>query len=141
MRPLFLSAAALILMAGQGIQGLVSGLISDCGCNGEPCVGYKFQDPSSNLNKVTDGLKITATAEDCRQFCKENYLGQAEYFAWINGQVEEKNKYLIGACFCKRNTGDKAGEEAKGVTTFKLCPGMHISLLSAEQISFIRSQS
>merc|ERR1711879_482015 len=71
MKLLILGAAALILIAGRCVLAQPAAM-SDCGCNGENCEGWKFQEGATTLNKWNpgvyppNGFKITATPADCR---------------------------------------------------------------------------
>ena len=132
MKLLILGATALILIAGQCVLAQPTAM-SACGCNGENCEGWKFQDGATTLNKYNpgvyppNGFKTTDTPADCKRFCMRTFDGLngeevATYFAWANdtwtGGLGLKN-----ACFCRTESSVKA-EAEKSVTTYKIegCP-------------------
>ena len=132
MKLLVLAATALILVAGQRVLAQQPAAMSDCGCNGEGCEGWKFQEGATTLNKWNPGVyppngyKITDTPADCKRFCMRTFDGLngdkvATYFAWVNDTWAGDD--LRNACFCRTQSSVKA-EAEKSVTTYKIegCP-------------------
>ena len=140
MKLLILGAAALILIAGRCVLAQPAAM-SDCGCNGENCEGWKFQEGATTLNKWNpgvyppNGFKITATPADCRKFCMTTFdedeyptteypdgKVKATYFAWVN-DTWAAGDGLQNACFCRTESSVEATAE-KSVTTYRIggCP-------------------
>ena len=120
MKPVILTAAAFILIAGKGILADdTPKKIGDCDCKGVKCQGIVFFDAASNLNKESEGLVIQPTQEKCRDFCKTDasYKDKAKYFAWIDSSFSDAKYH--NSCWCKNDTS-VAGQKRQGVTTSKI---------------------
>ena len=121
MKPVILTAAAFILIAGQGVLADdTSKKIGDCDCNGVECQGIVFFDAASNLNKESEGLVILPNQGKCREFCTTDarYKDEAKYFAWIDSTFSDAKYH--NSCWCKKETS-VASQERQGVTTSKIC--------------------
>ena len=80
-----------------------------------PCVTkenirYRVADGATNLNPGSKGPKITPSKEECRQWCKNEFPGQAEFFTW-NKDVDMFPQSWRKACFCKKNAAGKIEHE------------------------------
>ena len=80
-----------------------------------PCITkenirFKVAGGATNLNPGSRGRKITPSNEECRQWCKNEFPGQAWFYTW-NKDVDMFPQVWRMACFCKKDGKGKMEHE------------------------------
>ena len=80
-------------------------------CVTEENIRYSAAYGATNLNPSSEGVKKTPSYEECRQWCNNEYPGQARFFTW-NKDIDMHSEKWRTACFCKTDAAGK--REHKG---------------------------
>ena len=72
----------------------------------------QYNAPKQNLFKDKDVVIYKETMEECIEYCKTNFPGEAKYFSWNEDESSAREKFW-NSCRCKKT--DQGSKTKRGV--------------------------